>query len=279
MKFLIELLTLNEAGEHPLFDKTYKRYGQTGHPHKEHCIECDALTGKAGEGDDSLYDKEGNGPYCEDCWTDLPEAVKESASQAVGWWTATKYRGGYYASEGTFKSKAQAQETVDDQPDEKLYVVYGRLNDDTREITVMREPVEEGTVLYGERPGRYVFSVQIYDTKHDEHRTIKVKANSQQAAEDYCDGKGYEVIKIEQLDEGWKSTAGAVALAGAVAVGVANSPKVEIDGQMYDRAVSSAPDTAKSATVKLKGKPTKVLYWDAVGPKHNRKTKVYKEVE
>lgn len=37
----------------------------------EHCCECDGWTGRAGKGDDSLY--AGNyGPYCEDCWGDVP---------------------------------------------------------------------------------------------------------------------------------------------------------------------------------------------------------------
>lgn len=39
----------------------------------ERCIRCDEPTGRAGEGDDSLYDEEGNGPYCQDCYDALHE--------------------------------------------------------------------------------------------------------------------------------------------------------------------------------------------------------------
>jgi len=37
----------------------------------EHCCECDAHTGRAGAGDGSLYAGDW-GPYCEECWYDLP---------------------------------------------------------------------------------------------------------------------------------------------------------------------------------------------------------------
>lgn len=37
----------------------------------EHCCNCDEPTGRAGEGEDSLYTDIYNlGPYCEDCWND-----------------------------------------------------------------------------------------------------------------------------------------------------------------------------------------------------------------
>lgn len=35
---------------------------------RERCWLCDAETGRAGLGDDSIYDAEFNGPYCEACW-------------------------------------------------------------------------------------------------------------------------------------------------------------------------------------------------------------------
>ncbi len=35
----------------------------------EYCCACDAPTGRAGQGEDSLYTDSGDlGPYCEDCW-------------------------------------------------------------------------------------------------------------------------------------------------------------------------------------------------------------------
>jgi len=37
----------------------------------ETCCECDAPTGRAGRGEDSLY-AEDFGPYCVDCWYELP---------------------------------------------------------------------------------------------------------------------------------------------------------------------------------------------------------------
>lgn len=79
----------------------------------------------------------------------------------------------------------------------------------------------------------------------------------------------------EVLGEGWKNTVGAVALAAAVGTGIALSPKVEIDGVVYDRAISSAPSNAKSASVMLNGKKTKVKYWAATGSKFNRQSNVY----
>ena len=38
----------------------------------ELCCECDGETGRAGAGEDSLYAGD-FGPYCENCWYDLPE--------------------------------------------------------------------------------------------------------------------------------------------------------------------------------------------------------------
>lgn len=33
----------------------------------EYCIACGNATGRAGAGDDSIYDVSGKGPYCVDC--------------------------------------------------------------------------------------------------------------------------------------------------------------------------------------------------------------------
>ncbi|KKK71737.1 hypothetical protein LCGC14_2910970, partial [marine sediment metagenome] len=38
-------------------------------PKYEYCCECGEPTGKAGAGDGSLYTDDGEGPYCEECWT------------------------------------------------------------------------------------------------------------------------------------------------------------------------------------------------------------------
>lgn len=39
---------------------------------KEQCTNCQAETGRAGHGEDSLYAGD-FGPYCEDCWDELRE--------------------------------------------------------------------------------------------------------------------------------------------------------------------------------------------------------------
>ena len=42
----------------------------------EICRICKEETGFAGKGEDSLYDMENDGPYCERCYECLPEWVK-----------------------------------------------------------------------------------------------------------------------------------------------------------------------------------------------------------
>lgn len=42
----------------------------------ERCWICDELTGRAGRLDDSIFDDDDNGPYCEECW------IEESAKAA-----------------------------------------------------------------------------------------------------------------------------------------------------------------------------------------------------
>lgn len=34
----------------------------------EYCFSCGEPTGRAGEAEDSLYNDQGEGPYCEGCW-------------------------------------------------------------------------------------------------------------------------------------------------------------------------------------------------------------------
>ena len=47
----------------------------------EHCCDCDAVTGRAGRGDDSIYCNCGRGPFCSECWKEhqeqCPDAEKE----------------------------------------------------------------------------------------------------------------------------------------------------------------------------------------------------------
>ena len=40
----------------------------------EHCCECDQPTGRAGQGEDSLFAGD-FGPYCEDCWDTVPDEL------------------------------------------------------------------------------------------------------------------------------------------------------------------------------------------------------------
>jgi hypothetical protein len=46
----------------------------------ERCTKCDELTGKAGPLDDSLFDDDGNGPFCERCW-DWVKQIQELTKQ------------------------------------------------------------------------------------------------------------------------------------------------------------------------------------------------------
>lgn len=43
----------------------------------ERCLFCGEPTGRAGEGNDSLYDDQGEGPYCESCWDDHERDVAQ----------------------------------------------------------------------------------------------------------------------------------------------------------------------------------------------------------
>jgi hypothetical protein len=44
---------------------------------REHCFLCGAETGRAGAGEDSIYDDDGAGPYCEECFAAAPSPVRE----------------------------------------------------------------------------------------------------------------------------------------------------------------------------------------------------------
>jgi hypothetical protein len=43
-------------------------------PRHEECFLCGELTGRCGECEDSLYDDNGHGPYCEECYCALLSA-------------------------------------------------------------------------------------------------------------------------------------------------------------------------------------------------------------
>lgn len=47
----------------------------------EYCIECEAPTGRAGVGEDSLYAENGDGPFCEDCYALLTNEQKEESHE------------------------------------------------------------------------------------------------------------------------------------------------------------------------------------------------------
>jgi hypothetical protein len=44
----------------------------------EYCFLCDQPTGRAGIGEDSLYDDFGHGPFCESCWDENEKLLAES---------------------------------------------------------------------------------------------------------------------------------------------------------------------------------------------------------
>lgn len=48
----------------------------------ERCCWCDAPTGKAGKGEDSLYLEDGTGPYCEDCFESF-EALQGGSDELI----------------------------------------------------------------------------------------------------------------------------------------------------------------------------------------------------
>ena len=37
----------------------------------EYCCKCGEPTGRAGQGEDSLYTNEGKGPFCYECWVEV----------------------------------------------------------------------------------------------------------------------------------------------------------------------------------------------------------------
>lgn len=60
----------------------------------EKCFVCDDETGRAGKGEDSLYDENDLGPYCPRCWGHVPGKVEDlqeelrKARETIEWWVA-----------------------------------------------------------------------------------------------------------------------------------------------------------------------------------------------
>ena len=50
---------------------------------RELCCECDAPTGRAGVGEDSLYRDDGEGLYCADCWKETTNQVFDANAGPV----------------------------------------------------------------------------------------------------------------------------------------------------------------------------------------------------
>jgi len=65
-------------------------------------------------------------------------------------------------------------------------------------LSIRKEGVAEGTVIYGEPENKESFKVTYYDPKYDEQRTSTIKARNETAALDYCGSKGYDVIDIQR---------------------------------------------------------------------------------
>ncbi len=64
----------NPADEHQPTKEEWDEYQMA--KSYEHCCQCDALTGRAGKFDDSIYvtmkaDGDYKGPFCEDCYKQL----------------------------------------------------------------------------------------------------------------------------------------------------------------------------------------------------------------
>lgn len=105
-------------------------------------------------------------------------------------------------------------------------------------------------------------------------KALLKKLNRERSKANLAEGADNTKHMESELQEGWKGAVAGAAVVGAVAAGIGTSPKVEINGHTYDKAVSSAPATAKSATVSINGKKKSVKYWDATGPK-GRVSRVY----
>ena len=62
----------------------------------------------------------------------------------------------------------------------------------------------------------------------------------------------------KEVEEGWKGAVAGAALVGATVAGIAHSPKIEVGGQTYDKAMSYVTVPADAKTVNVKGEKYKV---------------------
>jgi len=60
------------------------------HTEHETCYHCGSATGKAGQGDGSISDALGNGPYCEKCWRELTDGINATLTARVAALTAER---------------------------------------------------------------------------------------------------------------------------------------------------------------------------------------------
>ena len=83
MDWIEEERTRRERGEtRPLLQSQHAEVNGR-HPGctLEYCCDCGDATGRAGRGDDSLYTDDGEGPYCAECWDNLPSNSALCATQ------------------------------------------------------------------------------------------------------------------------------------------------------------------------------------------------------
>lgn len=87
----------------------------------------------------------------------------------------------------------------------------------------------------------------------------------------------------EVLGEGMRGILGAAIIGAAVGAGIAASPKVEIDGTTYDKALGHSYERfdikPKKKQVEVKGEKKTVLYWTEPSGKHGRTANIYTVVE
>lgn len=90
---------------------------------------------------------------------------------------------------------------------------------------------------------------------YSNHGKIITEPNLDELGDEYANSHVYWdpqndiTIKPKHVvSEGWKSKAGAAALAAATVAGIGMSPKLTVDGVTYDKAISAPPEDAKTVT-------------------------------
>jgi len=141
-------------------------------------------------------------------------------------------------------------------------------------------------IVYGQNdkyPNNEYFEIK--DNVKGGYRVIGVwdhSTNTGKIVNNMSRGKWMESTSSKQVtEEGWKGTIAGLAAAGAIATGIGLSPKIEVGGETYDKALSSVQAPADAKTVMVNGEKVKV--WkqpQAVrkGPGPNT-TNVYQKVE